>query len=557
MPAASLGVVAAPKVVIIVGPTGSLTDNYRQSADAVADTATAAGADVVKVYSPDATWDTIRDAVNGANVIVYMGHGNGFPNPYTASWCGAANTTDTACEQTDRDNGWGVNKVGGLGSAGDDESNMVYCGEDALLGTLSSSNARYPYCTGGITPAPGFVMIYSHACYTPGAGETGDATETIARERVRHFSYPVFALGGSAYFATDLNPRSVMDLVLNNQDMAFGQIAQQVDGYDATAQRHFVHEDVSGAEVWIQQTYAMGRNDYWYAFAGFPSATPAGGTAEMPGAPTVVKVRPADGAKWASVKARVNAWFSVPVEGLDTSSFTLVDSYGFNVPGKVVWRAAYNKAVFIPTHQLVAREWYTATLASSIHGTDGVPIATYQWTFRTKNDGDGSQQNWPSTTRLTFKQGTHTAYRFDSVGRVTSIKTSTLAGDSGANTATRRLLPGQSGDWFYVTNGLWAGYWIRQSDALFLAGTSSVQTAQRETWDPAVRLVFRMGTHTGYKFDASGAMTAQKTLTLGRASGANTSVVQAIPNQTGSWFLVVNGAFAGYWVRQSDVIYLK
>ena len=35
--------------------------------------------------------------MDGANVIVYFGHGNGYPNPYGAN------------ELTDRSNGWGLN----------------------------------------------------------------------------------------------------------------------------------------------------------------------------------------------------------------------------------------------------------------------------------------------------------------------------------------------------------------------------------------------------------------------------------------------------------------
>ena len=82
---------------------------------------------------------------------------------------------------------------------------MVYCGEKALLGTLTSdSAAQWGYCGGktntdGITPAPNWVMIYSNACYTPGAGEGWDmpATEAVALQRVRNYSYPALDRRGS------------------------------------------------------------------------------------------------------------------------------------------------------------------------------------------------------------------------------------------------------------------------------------------------------------------------------------------------------------------------
>ena len=144
---APVGAVVAQKVVIIVGPTGAQTDDYRQRGDSYAATATAAGATVVKVYSPNATWAAVKAAVNGANIVIYLGHGNGFPNPYGTT------------EPTDRDNGWGLNRTTTNGDSDNWSTTMVYCGEKALLGTLTSgSAAQWAYCGGstntdGITPA--------------------------------------------------------------------------------------------------------------------------------------------------------------------------------------------------------------------------------------------------------------------------------------------------------------------------------------------------------------------------------------------------------------------
>ena len=38
-----------------------------------------------EVYTPNATWSRVRSAVQGANLLIYLGHGNGFPNPYNAT----------------------------------------------------------------------------------------------------------------------------------------------------------------------------------------------------------------------------------------------------------------------------------------------------------------------------------------------------------------------------------------------------------------------------------------------------------------------------------------
>ncbi len=71
-----------PKVALIVGPVGSLTARYRALANDAADVAQAAGAEVVKVYSPNATWPAVKSAVTGASIVVYLGHGNGWPSRY-------------------------------------------------------------------------------------------------------------------------------------------------------------------------------------------------------------------------------------------------------------------------------------------------------------------------------------------------------------------------------------------------------------------------------------------------------------------------------------------
>ncbi|HET6379525.1 MAG TPA: cell wall-binding repeat-containing protein [candidate division Zixibacteria bacterium] len=258
---------AGAKVVIIVGPTGAQTDSYRQAGDQIAASAQAAGANVVKVYSPRATWPKVKAAVEGANIIVYLGHGNGFPNPYGSS------------ELPDRHNGWGLNRTEDNGDQDNWSTTMVYCGEKALLGTLTPSDGvhQWNWCGGkdntdGINPAPGFVMIYNRACYTPGAGESWDAkaSESVALQRVRNYSAPALKLGASAYFATDINAAALVETILENPTMPYWQVAESAPGYSASAQRQFDHPDVTGAQIWIQRTSALGSMDYWYAYAGKP-----------------------------------------------------------------------------------------------------------------------------------------------------------------------------------------------------------------------------------------------------------------------------------------------
>jgi hypothetical protein len=72
-------------VAIIVGPVGEeLTPVYIGLAEAAA-SAAGHGADVRRAYSPDATAERVLAAVEGANIVVYFGHGVGSPNPYSAT----------------------------------------------------------------------------------------------------------------------------------------------------------------------------------------------------------------------------------------------------------------------------------------------------------------------------------------------------------------------------------------------------------------------------------------------------------------------------------------
>ena len=74
---------AEPKVVIIVGATHGATDSYRTRANAAYDEAIKHTPNVVKVYSPNATWSKVKAATAGASIVIYFGHGNGWPSPYT------------------------------------------------------------------------------------------------------------------------------------------------------------------------------------------------------------------------------------------------------------------------------------------------------------------------------------------------------------------------------------------------------------------------------------------------------------------------------------------
>src|SRR4029077_450296 len=176
---ASLGVIVpsaaaatgGPKVVIIVGATHSATPGYRTDADVIYAEAIKYTSNVIRVYSPNATWTAVKAAVTGASVVVYLGHGNGWPSPYGND---AAYTTK---------DGFGLNATAGAG-----DYNNTYYGEPSI------ATLRF---------APGAIVIPNHLCYASGNSEPGNPEPTIsvARQRADNYSAAFFKAGAAAVIA--------------------------------------------------------------------------------------------------------------------------------------------------------------------------------------------------------------------------------------------------------------------------------------------------------------------------------------------------------------------
>lgn len=175
-----------PKVVIIVGPTGDVTDHYRENADEAAVVARRYSSSVTTLYSPNATWARVRAALQGASIVVYLGHGNGFPNQYhSQAWSYS-------------ENGLGLNVAG---STSDDEHQ--YYGEYFLRRAVKL--------------APNAVVILSHLCYASGSPEPGlpNPSLDVARQRVDNYAAGFLAIGASAVIAdAHMGPAYYVEQVL-------------------------------------------------------------------------------------------------------------------------------------------------------------------------------------------------------------------------------------------------------------------------------------------------------------------------------------------------------
>ncbi len=247
------------KVAIIVGPVGpKLTPTYIELAELAAAAAEDRGAQVARAFSPDATAEKVLAAVEDATIVVYFGHGIGSPNPYSEH------------PSPSVVNGWALNGR----NPSDDHADSVSDGNLAYFGEAwIAANAR---------PAPGWVMVYSNACYAPGAGEgfQPPANEETAAARVSAYSRtPLADLGASAYFATDFygGGAELVATLLDHPDAPYGEVFAAESRYRADAVTVLPHQSVTGAETWLHRSpYFEGVTDYWYAFAGDPTASLSG-----------------------------------------------------------------------------------------------------------------------------------------------------------------------------------------------------------------------------------------------------------------------------------------
>jgi len=223
-PAAAAGM----KVVVVVGPAGSSTSKYITSAKRYASQARGYGAKVIEIYSPNATWSKVKSAAQGANVLIYLGHGNGYPSPYGAF---SALTKD----------GLGLNS-----SAGHGHNNVKYYGES--------------YIRTYINPAPNAVVILNRLCYASGNNEwgAGNPTKAVAIKRVDNFAAGFLRANARAVFAEGINSASYILQGIFKTDRTIGEIFQKAPSWTGSRDFKFSSKRTPGYTAWLDP-YAPSR----------------------------------------------------------------------------------------------------------------------------------------------------------------------------------------------------------------------------------------------------------------------------------------------------------
>jgi hypothetical protein len=153
---------------------------------------------------------------------------------------------------------------------------------------------------------------------------------------------------------------------------------------------------------------------------------------------------------------------------------------------------------------------------------------------------------------LSFVAGAYVGYRFNTHGAVIASRPYTLATDSMAPTTEKSTIPNQAGNWYFITAGIWAGYWIQESAGTFLGDVPPPPPPPVvENYDPPRPLYFAPGTYVGRQFSSNGAIIGSFPYTLATGSNAPTSQKSTIPNQAGNWYYITAGVWAGYWIQES------
>jgi hypothetical protein len=225
--AATTSASVRPKVVVIVGPVGSSTSEYISDAKRLAAQARGYGATVTELYSPNATWSRVLAATKGANVLIYLGHGNGSPSPYAGG--------------QDSHNGLGLNA-----SATGSNTNVRYYGES--------------YVAKDIRLAPNAVVILNHLCYASGNNEwgKGNPTQSVAMQRVDNYGQGFLAAGAAAVFAEGITDPGYILTNLFRTSRSMADIFWASPSATNTYKIAFNSRDVNGAKA-LMDPYAANR----------------------------------------------------------------------------------------------------------------------------------------------------------------------------------------------------------------------------------------------------------------------------------------------------------
>jgi flagellar hook assembly protein FlgD len=219
------------KAVIVAGPVHGNTDRFKGYAKDMADAAEAQGMEVTRIFHPYAPASRVKNQAQGADLFVYVGHGNGWPSNYGPF-------------QEDTKHGLG------LDAADPDDrgpSTVVYKGANWLRNNIEF--------------APDAVVILSHLSYASGNGSSGMAipSRSVAVKRVDNFANGFLSIGARVVWALGWQPgahvvdalyeeNATMDAVFMTR---YGSKVSPLSGWIGHNPGYYDSERIPGARIHI------------------------------------------------------------------------------------------------------------------------------------------------------------------------------------------------------------------------------------------------------------------------------------------------------------------
>jgi flagellar hook assembly protein FlgD len=228
---------SSKRAVVIVGPVHSLTSRYLAYGREMADAAEQEGMEVTRIFHPNATKDRVKDAANGANLLIYVGHGNGWPSAYGPF-------------QERTKNGIGINPIDGKRTTSD----VKYFGADWLRENIQL--------------APDAVVILSHLSYASGNASSGMPIPTlsVAVERVDNFANGFLDIGARTVWALGWQPGADVIHALMHEESTMDAVfmtryrdpVNPRNGWIGWKPQYFESVRTPGAEIHIDPDRANG-----------------------------------------------------------------------------------------------------------------------------------------------------------------------------------------------------------------------------------------------------------------------------------------------------------
>jgi hypothetical protein len=304
-------------------------------------------------------------------------------------------------------------------------------------------------------PAPGFVMIYSNVCYAPGAGEGSipRSTRDEAVQRAGGYSRTPLAMGASAVFATDFyaGAASIVDGLLARPDLPYGALFAADPRFDSDGLDAMPHPYAAGSELWLHRTaYFDGKLDYWYAFAGDPAATFAGGRSGGLYSSAVAFASP----RQAVLAAGEHSALRLAAEGLVAESRSLTIDQPTSVTVSARGPLEGQAGVWLSVSEGELAGWAIAESAAAY-----LP-------------GIGASHQLLPRRYVAFAAGTHAGHRFDESGAVVASKVGTLGQASRARADAEAIVNGQH--YLHLGDGAWKDYWVLATEAARLGAPEPV-----------------------------------------------------------------------------------